>query len=367
MNADGLFHISPDGQLASMTVTPYEAEAVLQELLETHPDLLAGGQMTPEAPRRWALVKREQGVPDRDDAGYRWSIDHLFVDQDAVPTLVEVKRSTDTRIRREIVGQMLDYAANGVRYWPVEALRVAYETTQREMGYDPEERLRELCEVSTEVEEFFAKVGDNLRVGRIRMVFVADVIPQELKQITEFLNEQMSPAEVFAVEVKQYRAAGHDSKVIVPAVYGRTATASAKNSTRRTPDRAEAVASSKPSTIALIDHLDGLAEEQGLVVQQTPAGNLIKTSTGRSIANIYLASWDSIEVPLQPLRDRGWSVEANRLHARLSLLTTKKLTVKNPTVPSEEALALWTELREMLIEISHLYNTEASLLSEEAT
>jgi hypothetical protein len=31
-----------------------------------------------------------------------------------VPTLLEVKRSSDTRIRREVVGQMLDYAANGV-------------------------------------------------------------------------------------------------------------------------------------------------------------------------------------------------------------------------------------------------------------
>lgn len=37
---------------------------------------------------------------------------------------MEVKRSTDTRIRREVVGQMLDYAANGVRYWPAEELRV---------------------------------------------------------------------------------------------------------------------------------------------------------------------------------------------------------------------------------------------------
>src|SRR6478609_6052682 len=137
--SDGLFHIDPDGQMVSMTVTPYEAEAVLQGLLEIHPDLLAGGQMTPESPRRWALVRREHGVPDREDSGSRWSVDHLFVDQDAVPTLVEVKRSTDTRIRREVVGQMLDYAANGVRYWPVDSLRAAFEATQGELGNDPVE------------------------------------------------------------------------------------------------------------------------------------------------------------------------------------------------------------------------------------
>ncbi|MEV4455812.1 hypothetical protein [Microbispora sp. NPDC049633] len=36
-------------------MAPYEAEEVLQELLATHPDLLAGGQMTPDVPRRRLL------------------------------------------------------------------------------------------------------------------------------------------------------------------------------------------------------------------------------------------------------------------------------------------------------------------------
>ena len=45
-----------------------------------------------------------------------------------MPTLVEVKRSDDTRIRREVVGQMLDYAANGVVYWPAERLRADFES-----------------------------------------------------------------------------------------------------------------------------------------------------------------------------------------------------------------------------------------------
>jgi len=39
-------------------------------------------------------VKREVGVPDREVGGSRWSLDHLFIDQKAVPTLVEVKKAT---------------------------------------------------------------------------------------------------------------------------------------------------------------------------------------------------------------------------------------------------------------------------------
>jgi hypothetical protein len=68
------------------------------------------------------LIDRESAVPDTEEGPGRWSVDHLFLDQDCVPTLVEVKRSSDTRIRREVVGQLIDYAANAVVYWPVETL-----------------------------------------------------------------------------------------------------------------------------------------------------------------------------------------------------------------------------------------------------
>lgn len=141
------------------------------------------------SPRRWLLVRREQSVPDSQESLGRWSVDHLFVDQDAVPTLIEVKRSTDTRIRREVVGQMLDYAANGVRYWPTAELQASLVKTQEAMGNDPEAEVRRLLgDPSATLEAFFTSMADNLRAGRIRMVFVADVIPDELMRITEFLN-----------------------------------------------------------------------------------------------------------------------------------------------------------------------------------
>ena len=43
-----------------------------------------------------------------------------------MPTLVEVKRSSDGRIRREVVGQMLDYAAS-VTNWQADTLRGWFE------------------------------------------------------------------------------------------------------------------------------------------------------------------------------------------------------------------------------------------------
>ncbi len=48
--------------------------------------------------------------------------DHLFLDQDGIPTIVETKRSSDNRLRREVMAQMLDYASNALIYLPVDEI-----------------------------------------------------------------------------------------------------------------------------------------------------------------------------------------------------------------------------------------------------
>ena len=121
-----IFILREDGTLIEMQETPYDSEALLQQLLADYSNLLAGDQINPDKPRRWLLVSREMRVSG-DDGADRGYLDHLFLDQDAVPTLVEVKRSENTQIRREVVGQMLDYAANGVAFWSVEDIRRRYE------------------------------------------------------------------------------------------------------------------------------------------------------------------------------------------------------------------------------------------------
>ena len=124
-----IYLIQDDETLHALSEHSYASEDRLQILLAKYPDLLAGDQMNEAAPRRWLLVSREYGVPDTEGGTNRWSLDHLFLDQDGIPTLVEVKRSSDTRARREVVAQMLDYAANGVVYWPVEEIRAKFKAS----------------------------------------------------------------------------------------------------------------------------------------------------------------------------------------------------------------------------------------------
>ena len=203
-----------------MEEATYDSESLLQKLLADHPDLLAGDQINVEEPRRWLLVTREMAVPGEQDGAGRWSLDHLFLDQDAIPTLVEVKRSSDTRIRREVIGQMLDYAANAVAYLPVEEIKAKFESRCKDDGVVPEAELAEFLGEAQDASTFWQSVKTNLQAGRVRLLFIADEIPPELRRVVEFLNSQMDPAEVLAIEVKQF--VGENLKTLVPRVLGQT-------------------------------------------------------------------------------------------------------------------------------------------------
>ena len=62
------------------------------------------------------------------------------------------------------------------------------------------------------------------------MLFIADKIPKELQRIIEFLNEQMTPAEVLGLEIKQF---GNETiKTLVPRVIGQTYSAQIKKGLR---------------------------------------------------------------------------------------------------------------------------------------
>jgi len=217
-----IFLIDGKNEIIEMKDQPYDSEQLLQELLAQFPTVLAGDQMSGGIPVKWLLVAREAGIPDQEDGPDRWSLDHVFLDQYGVPTLVEVKRSSDTRIRREVVGQMLDYAANAVLYWPVETIRQRFEETCREGGSEPAIRVAEFIGVAgaadgeSSIARFWETVETNLRAGKIRLIFAADEIPPELKRVVEFLDEQMNPAEVLAIEIRQYVGTG--VRTLVPSV-----------------------------------------------------------------------------------------------------------------------------------------------------
>lgn len=173
-------------------------ESTLQTLLAENPDMLGsalGG--------RWLLLKREMGVSDGDQSP-RWAVDHLFVDDEGIPTLIEVKRSSDSRIRREVIGQLLEYAAYATAYWSVELLEKAW----RQQAGERAEILWNTFRAGDGVRsgDFWPLVQENLDRGRLRLGWVADEIPPELATVIRWLARQWSPSDVFALAIRPYRA-----------------------------------------------------------------------------------------------------------------------------------------------------------------
>ena len=158
-----IFVVNEDNKILELKESKYENEAIFQELIEKYPNILAGDQISPDNPRKWIFIAREMGVPGEDGGNDRWFLDHLFIDQDAIPTFVEVKRSSDTRIRREVVGQMLDYAANAIKYWSIDTIRDLYEQQNKSIcdELDIDEKSENL---------FWNNVESNLKEGKIRLL-----------------------------------------------------------------------------------------------------------------------------------------------------------------------------------------------------
>jgi hypothetical protein len=227
-------------KLTPMVETSYVTEDDLQALLADYPDLLPGDQINLENPRRWLLVAREVAVPGSEEDNGRWSLDHLYLDQDGTPTFVECKRASDTRGRREVVAQMLDYAANGVSYWKMDSLRQSAAETAQRSGKSLDDEILKLIDSDDpgQVEQYWTRVEENLKSATIRLIFVADSIPSELRKLVEFLNEQMNTVEVLAVEAKQF--VGEGVSAIVPRLLGMTETArEVKHQTNRKPTNRE--------------------------------------------------------------------------------------------------------------------------------
>lgn len=222
-----IYTVDPAGTLTAMRPSEPKSEDFMQKLVASHPELIA------DQDGALLLIRREQPIPDREEGSGRWSLDHLFVTRSGVLVLVELKRAVDTRLRREVIGQMLDYAANGVAYWHGGRIAESFAATMAEHGRDPDVELATFLGGAGDAQQFWEQVDANFAAGRIKMVFVADTIPRELARIVEFLNEQMK-ADVRAVELSWFESEG-GMTALTPRVIGETERAQTEKAARTAP------------------------------------------------------------------------------------------------------------------------------------
>lgn len=193
-------------------------EDALQYLMECYPQLIPGKQIAPSSddPPRFVLLRREIHV-----AGLN-RLDHLFVDQRGILTLVETKLAQNPESRREVVGQIMEYAANAFDAWGEGKVRAKAADYYRSQGKSLDETLlNEFGSESFDVDLFWQQVEENLRRRRIRLIIAGDQLRPEVRRMIEFINSEMQNVEILGLELGCY-GESDSSVVIVPRIIGQS-------------------------------------------------------------------------------------------------------------------------------------------------
>ena len=193
-------------------------EHTLRDLIYDNPAILPVRELDPSYGRLFT-VARELNIPG---VGF---VDVLLADEHGRLVVVECKLWRNPQARREVVGQILDYARELSRY--------AYEDLQRQISVATKRQGNVLYAMaqgagSTLAQaEFVDRVSRDLTAGRFLLLVVGDGIAEGTRRIGEYLSNQPGLAFTFGlVEMAEYRytdAEGAEREIVQPRVLARTA------------------------------------------------------------------------------------------------------------------------------------------------
>ncbi len=133
--------------------------------------------------------------------------DVVVVDGDGGVAVVECKLASNVQVRREIVGQVLDYAA---RLWrmPLTDFEARWKQCSGGIG------ILDLLD-----EQAASNLDAALQAGAFRLVLAVDSINDDLRQIVEFLNAHTNEqVTVLALELRRASHGGVD--ILTPRTFG---------------------------------------------------------------------------------------------------------------------------------------------------
>ncbi|MFY9532141.1 MAG: hypothetical protein WAR24_24825, partial [Candidatus Acidiferrales bacterium] len=164
------------GEWQEAKILRYSDERDLQTMLYSSPQLI---------PVQGELTKRRIFI---DEAGLpgSGSSDLIGVDNDGEIYLVECKLATNPEIRREVIGQILEYA-----YFLWE---MSYEDFDRlfvkRKGKTLKELLTESVAEGWEFEAFRKAATENLKTGKFHLIIAVDEMNEQLGEIIAFLGKR---------------------------------------------------------------------------------------------------------------------------------------------------------------------------------
>lgn len=196
----------------------FDNEILLQDVVERFPEVIALDDLGVTEP--FVVIGREVATK----AGY---IDVLCIDGDGILTVIETKLARNSQIRREVVGQVLEYVAQLSKWRAHDVVQSAnqyFASTGVKVG----ERTATLMDLLlTEQEEesgalpmnLYDKIENNLRKGIIKLVIASDSIPETLKDTVTFINS-FSNFDIYVLQIQSYQK--DQLQIYAPTVFGFT-------------------------------------------------------------------------------------------------------------------------------------------------
>lgn len=192
-------------------------EAVLRDLIADNPSILPVHDLDPSY-GRLITVTKELSIPG---VGF---VDILLMDEHGRLVVVECKLWRNPQARREVVGQILDYAR--------ELSRFGYEDLQRQVSIATRRQGNVLFQLAGEAggalgeAEFVDRVARDLAAGRFLLLVVGDGIAEGTRRIGEYLRDQPGLAFSFGlVEIAEYRhrdREGQERTIVQPRILAQT-------------------------------------------------------------------------------------------------------------------------------------------------
>lgn len=191
------------------------SEAQLQEWLFNHPEALPMRQIDPSF---GPVARLCQELPVGDNY-----LDLAYVNETGRLMLVECKLWRNPQSRREVIGQILDYAADIVK-WDYEQLSDAISSASGRSGTSMYEVASEEFP-SLDEAIFVDDVERSLQEGRFLLAIAGDGIRDNVEKIVSLIQSRAVPQFSFAlIEVGVYRGQsdGIDGVFVQPRVHART-------------------------------------------------------------------------------------------------------------------------------------------------
>ncbi len=188
----------------------FENEKLLQGVLEKFPEFIALDDLGVSEP--FFVIGREVSTP----AGF---IDVLCMDGEGVLTVIETKLARNPQIRREVIGQVLEYVAQVSKWRAQEVFQAAdkyfQSTGESRSLYDMLKKENDSDEVVPEI--IYDQVDNNLRKGKIKVLIASDTIPENLKDTVNFINSY-SNFDIYVLQIQSFKK--DDLEIYAPTIFG---------------------------------------------------------------------------------------------------------------------------------------------------